>query len=156
MRSPSRWNRRTPGFGFSHEILWYSYHYLGELDKSVESAVNFLRRTQGNPAAADALESAYDGTNYAEALIFTAGVLEEQSRNRNVAPTTIGIFYEHAGEYEKAIAWFEIAYRERDPDTPYTGARSRKPAMSANPRFQELLRDLNLDYWVGYYSDGLR
>ena len=146
----------TPGFGFSHEILWYAYHYLEEQDKSVASAVNFLRYTQSNPAAADELETLYKGTNYADALIHTAGFLEEQSGNRKVAPTTIGIFYEQAGEYEKAIAWFEIAHRERDPDAPYTGARSSKPAMSANPRFKKLLRDLRLDNWVGYYSDGMR
>ena len=144
----------SPGFGFSHEILWYAYHYLGEQDKSIESAANFLRYTQGNPAAADVLETAYDGTNYADALIYTAGSLEEHSRTRNVSPSIIGIFYEQAGEYEEAIAWFEIAHRERDPDAPYTGVRSRKPAMSANPRFQKLLRDLKLDYWVGYYSGG--
>lgn len=146
----------TPGFGFSHEILWYAYHYLGEQDKSIESAANFLRYTQSNPAAADALETVYAGTNYSDALIYTAGILEEHSKNRNVAPSTIAHFYEHAGEYEKAITWFEISHRERDPDTPYIGVLSRTPAMSANPRLQKLLRELKLDHWVGYYSDSMR
>jgi hypothetical protein len=42
-----------------------------------------------------------------------------------------------------AIDWFEKAYEEHDPTLPYLGSPTRDPLRSY-PRFQELLRKMNL------------
>ena len=68
-------------------------------------------------------------------------------------PTDIAVLYEYAGEIEKAIDWFEISYRRKDPDAPYLGVLIKNPAINAHPRYQKLLRDLKLDYWADKFSE---
>jgi len=143
----------TPGFGFGHSVLWQGYFLLGDYDKAIRSAGDFFRRTRGDPTAAEALEAVYDGGNYSAALIHAAEVLIEHSQTARVPPTDIGMLYEQAGEIEKAVDWFEISYRERDPDAPYMGALSKIPELNAHPRYQQLLRDMKLDYWADKFSE---
>jgi len=142
----------APGFGFGHGVLWHGYYLLGEHDKAIASAANFFRKTRGDPTVAEALEAVYDGTNYAESMMHAAEVLTEHAKTARVPPTDIGVLYEQAGAIEKAIDWFETAYREHDPDAPYMGALSKVAEINAHPRFQQLLRDMKLDYWADKYS----
>ena len=62
------------------------------------------------------------------------------------------MLYEFAGEIEKAIDWYEIAYREHDPDAPYMGVLTQSHALHSNPRFIKLLRDMQHHYWADRYS----
>ena len=55
----------------------------------------------------------------------------------------IALEYLNAGEYDLAIDWLEKAYEEHDPSLPYLGLPEYDPLRS-NPRFQELLRKMNL------------
>jgi serine/threonine-protein kinase len=55
----------------------------------------------------------------------------------------IGRRYLESDRYEKAIDWFEKAYEEHDPNMPYINMSAFDPLRS-NPRFQELLRKMNL------------
>jgi TolB-like protein/tetratricopeptide (TPR) repeat protein len=142
----------APGFGFGYVVTWHSYQELGERDKAIEAAANFFRYTRGNPTAAEALEAIYDGTNYSESLLYAAELLAVHSKTAHVPPMDIGSLYEYAGDIEKAIDWFETAYRNNDPDSPYLGVLSKSPEMHANPRFQQLLRDMKLDYWADRFS----
>ena len=143
----------APGFGFGHGVMWHSYAFLGEQDKAIDAAVNFFRHTRGNPTAAEALQAVYDGTNYSAALIHAAEVLIEHSETAHVPLTDIAVLYEDAGEIETAIDWFELSYREHDPDSPYMGVLSKTPELNAHPRYQKLLRDMQLDYWADKFSE---
>ena len=51
--------------------------------------------------------------------------------------------YLDAGDYELAIDWLEKAYEEHDPNLPYIGLPIYDP-LCAYPRFQDLLRKMNL------------
>ena len=142
----------APGFGFGYGTLWSAYFLTGDDDRAIDAAANFFRYTRGDPTAADALEAVYDGTNYSESLKHAAEVLTELSKTARVVPTDIGVLYEQAGEIERAIDWFETAYREGDPNAPYHGVLSKIPETNANPRYQQLLRDMQLDYWADEFS----
>ncbi len=142
----------TPGFSFGYVITWIAYHVLGEKDKAIAAAASYFRITRGDPTGALALEEAYVGGDYPGALRHAAEVLAEHSKTVHVPPMNIGILYEQAGEVEKAIDWFEIAYHEYDPDAPYMGTLTRSHAIHSNPRFIKLLRDMKLDYWADKYS----
>ena len=143
----------APGFGFGYNNVWIASNILGDHDRAISAAANFFRHTRGHPTAADAIERVYDGTNYSESLIHAAEILTEHAKTTHVAPLDIGFLYEQAGEIEKAIDWFEISFRERDPDAPYMGAISKIPGLNANPRYQQLLRDMKLDYWAEKFSE---
>jgi len=142
----------TPGFGFGYDILGYAYHLSGEEDKAIAAAANHYRVTRGDPTGALALEEAYVGGDYTGALIHAAEILTEHAKTAHVSPKDIGVLYEQAGEPEKAIDWFEVAYRKYDPGMPYMGALTKSPSVYTNPRFIKLLRDLRLDYWADKYS----
>ena len=51
--------------------------------------------------------------------------------------------YLDAGDYDLAMDWLEKAYEEYDPNMPYLGVPFYDPLRS-NPRFQNLLRKMNL------------
>ena len=142
----------TPGSGFGYDITWASYHYLGENDKAIAAAANHFRVTRGDPTGALALEEAYADGDYAGASLHAAEVLTEHSNTVFVPPLDIGVLYEAAGEVEKAVDWYEIAYREHDSGMPYMGVGTKSPSIRSNPRFIKLLRDMKLDYWADKYS----
>jgi len=142
----------TPGFGFGFRITWQAYHALGERNKTITAAASHFRVTRGNPTGALALEEAYADGDYTGALLHAAEVLAEHSKTVHVPPFDIGVLYEYAGETEKAIDWFEIAYRQHDPDAPYMGVITQSDALHSNPRFIELLRDMKLNHWADKYS----
>ncbi len=142
----------TPGFGFGYGVIWGAYYLLGEKDKAIAAAASHFRITRDDPTGALALEEAYVGGDYAGAILHAAEVLAEHSKTVHVPPMDIGILYEQSGEVEKAIDWFEIAYRNHDPDAPYMGVLTKSSAVHTNPRFIKLLRDMKLDYWADKYS----
>jgi tetratricopeptide (TPR) repeat protein len=51
--------------------------------------------------------------------------------------------YLDAGDFNRAMDWLEKAYEEHDPSLPYIGMPINDPLRSY-PRFQELLRKMNL------------
>jgi TolB-like protein len=140
----------TPGFGFGFGILWDVYHRQGEKDKAIAAAVNTIR-SQGEQTGALALEEAYATGDYTSALLHAAEVLAERSKTVHVAPLTISMLYELAGQIEEAIDWMEVAYQIGGPGIPYIGVTAG-PLVQSNSRFIKLLRDVRLDYWADKYS----
>jgi len=142
----------TPGSGFGYLILWGSYEILGENDKAIAAVANYFRVTRGDPTGALALEEGYVDGDYAGALLHAAEVLTDYSNTAYVPPLDIGALYVSAGKVEKAIDWFEIAYRGHDSSTPYMSVWTKSSSLHSNPRFIKLLRDMKLDYWADKYS----
>jgi tetratricopeptide (TPR) repeat protein len=141
----------NPGFGFGHHVLWVSYHELGKWDKSIAAAVQVFH-INGYPAVADKLEETYADGDYVNALMQTAGMLEEQAKTMHVPPWPLSRLFEHAGEVEKAIDWWEIAVQEGNPGAPYIAVETKLEAIRQHPRFIALLREMKLDYWAEKFS----
>jgi len=53
-------------------------------------------------------------------------------------------FYVLAGDLDRAMEWLEMAYEARNPNLPYIGAGPWYDALRFDPRFQDLLRRMNL------------
>jgi len=141
----------TPGFGFGYSTLVWAYHHLGEKDKAIAALANEFRVSMNFPEGALALERTYAEGNYTGAFLASAQALEKRSKTIYVGPLNIGGIYELAGEYEKAIDWYEVGYQIKGPGIPYLGPNG-SPAVNSNPRFIKLLRDIKLDYWADKYS----
>ena len=90
--------------------------------------------------------------DYETALLHAAAALEERAKSVHVGPLMIAYFYADAGDVEHAIDWMEEAQRIAGPSVPYLGVLVKSEAIQKHPRFIQLLRDLNLDYWVEKYS----
>jgi tetratricopeptide (TPR) repeat protein len=52
--------------------------------------------------------------------------------------------YVDAADHDRAIAWLERAYEERDPNLLYIGSLPFYDPLRPDPRFQDLLRRMNL------------
>ena len=59
-------------------------------------------------------------------------------------PTDIGIFYVMAEEKDKAIEWFGQGFEIHDPVLPYLSCFPTFDEIRSDPRFQVLLRRMNL------------
>ena len=58
--------------------------------------------------------------------------------------TRIAQHYVYAGDLDRAIDWLEKAFEVRDPNLPYISVQPIYDPLRSNPRFQDLLRRMNL------------
>jgi tetratricopeptide (TPR) repeat protein len=91
-----------------------------------------------------ALERGYAEGGYSGALTRMAETLVARSRTSHVTPWQIGTLYTRAGNQDAALHWLEKAFEARDPNVPYLRVDPIFDDLRANPRFQDLIRRLNL------------
>lgn len=138
----------APGYAFGYVTLALAHDTLGNYDESVEALANMMRYVFGNAEAASMLESFYETLGYESGMIAMGDAMAEVSKNHHVPLVFISAFYEQGGDYDRAVEWLELAYELQDPDIPYIGVNIKDPELRAHPRFQALLLELELDYWV--------
>ncbi len=63
---------------------------------------------------------------------------------RGVAPEYLARHYIYAGDYDRAMDWLEKAFEVRDPNLPGVAYQPLSDPLRSNPRFQDLLRRMNL------------
>jgi hypothetical protein len=98
----------------------------------------------GWPDVAEALKKAYAESGYAGAWRQAADVqLKTHGGEPGVAFDAAGN-YAIAGDRARALDLLERAYAERDPNMPYIGCMPFFDPLRAEPRFQALLRRMNL------------
>jgi len=92
-----------------------------------------------------ALEDGFEKADYKGAYRAVADLGAERygKPGKSVSAQDIGICYQRAGDYDLTIDWFEKAYEEHEPNLPFISASWSDPLRSY-PRFQELLRKMNL------------
>jgi TolB-like protein/Tfp pilus assembly protein PilF len=104
----------------------------------------------GDPELVEALqqglaEAGYEG---AQRLIGDAMVARREKSNRAVGrhfgPYDIAPQYLFAGDYDRAIDWLEAAYEEHSANLPCVGFYPLWDPLRSDPRFQDLLRRMNL------------
>jgi tetratricopeptide (TPR) repeat protein len=57
---------------------------------------------------------------------------------------SVGILYGALGEQDKAFAWLNKAYKERDPELTYLKVGRRFAPLRHDPRFQQLVYSMGL------------
>ncbi len=92
----------------------------------------------------EALERGYAEAGYARAMSLAAETLAARSRTTFVPPIMVANLFAAAGENDQALEWLERAYDERDPNMPYLSVFRDLDSLRDDPRFQDLLRRMNL------------
>jgi len=92
-----------------------------------------------------ALEDGFDKSGYEGAYRAVADFMAKRygKPGEREGSANIAKWYIFAGDYEEAIDWLEKHYEEHGPGMPYIGLNTPDP-MHSNPRFQDLLRKMNL------------
>jgi serine/threonine protein kinase len=100
--------------------------------------------SMGHPEIVEALERGYTEGGYARAMVLAAEKSAVLSRTTFVAPFNIAALYGNAGKTEEALAWLEKAYIAHDPNMTGIHIVPAFTSLHSEPRFQELLRRMNL------------
>ena len=105
----------------------------------------WLARTKARwPETVEALDRGYMEGGYQGARLRHAGWWEALSQTRYVSPWHIARLYAAAGKHDQAFEWLERAFEEREPNMPYLKAYPQFDDLHGDPRFQDLLRRMNL------------
>jgi len=126
----------SPGLPIALNSLPDAYYLKGDLEESYR-AQRQMFQARGLTEALDALDEGYRLGGYQLAMRRAAGV-RVQSGVRAV-PLLV-----KAGEIEKAIELFERMYASHDPVMPYIGNPIFADAMRGNPRYDALVKRMNL------------
>jgi tetratricopeptide (TPR) repeat protein len=100
--------------------------------------------TRSQREVVEALERGYAEAGYARAMALAAEKLEELSSTAYVQHVNIAQLYASAGKTDKALSWLEKAYDVRDNNMPLINVSPTFASLRSEPRFQELLRRMNL------------
>ncbi len=125
--------------------LWNLGLALGANGMYDEQLAIYRRLYADDAELTKALEDGFKEAGYKGAYRAVADLMAERygKPGKSVEVTDISDNYFIAGDYDLAIDWLEKAYEERSPNLPYLGLPYFDPLRS-DPRFQDLLRKMNL------------
>ena len=133
----------APNKASSYLGLWGAYYKKGLYDESLSAAREYFI-TINNKDFADALGTGH-GEGYYRAAMKRAGqLMAEESRQRHVPAIRIARMFTYAGDHDSAIQWLEKAYQARESPLIRLAVFWDWDDLRPDPRFQELLRRMNL------------
>jgi serine/threonine-protein kinase len=134
--------RTSPNDPVGHSILWETLHIKGMYEEALVEAKAFFTGL-GLAEIAEVMAHGYEQDGYSGAVSFAAETLAAFSQETFISPWFISFVYSFAGEKEQALKWLERAYEMKDPNMPYI-ISACFDILRDDPRFQELLRRMNL------------
>jgi len=137
--------RTSPNDPVAHNILWEALHLKRQYDEALKEVKAFYAAFDLTPVV-EAMSSGYETGGYSRAMLAAADTLAAISQQVYVGPFFVAYLYAAAGETEKVLEWLEKGYEIGDPNMPYIVPDHNilQDLLSENPRFQDLLRRMNL------------
>jgi TolB-like protein len=133
---------KNPTMFVALDPLFQALHLTGRYEEAFEVMKNCYTNMYKN---FDHVFDQYDKLGYAGTLSLEGDTLLSQSRTKYIVPLDIAYLYIFAGNKEKALECLEQAYELHDPNLPYI-TRPTYESLRDEPRFQDLLRKLNLTF----------
>jgi TolB-like protein len=100
--------------------------------------------SMGDLETVEALTQGYAQSGYEGAMRSAADLLAARARKTYVNSFDVASLYAIAGENDQAFEWLEKSLEERSPHMPYVDAYVELEPLRSDPRFQALLRRMNL------------
>jgi TolB-like protein/Tfp pilus assembly protein PilF len=133
----------NPNFSSAHMGLWGAY-FKKHMDKEAYAeAVRFFE-VLNDQEAVDALNAGFATAGYREAMKRAGDVLAARSQRTHVAGIRVARLYAHAGENDLALTWLKKAVDANETPTTHLAVAWDWDSLRPDPRFQTLLRRLNL------------
>jgi TolB-like protein len=133
--------RTSPELPFAH---WMLSGILLRKAMYEESLAEMKAYYAGDREVEEALTQGYAQSGYRGAMRRAADILAARARKTYVLPIDVAALYAWAGEKDQALEWLEKAFEARDPNMPYVNLYSEFEGLRNTPRFQALLRRMNL------------
>ena len=135
--------RLNAGFFWAHHHLWRAYGRQGKFEEAL-AAARASFSGQGDGELVDALDRGRRRAGYAGAMRAAAETLAARARTQHVMAFSVALLYANAGDREAAIEWLERAYQQHGALLEYVRISPEFKDLRSDPRFQDLLRRLNL------------
>jgi len=113
---------------------------MGRHSEALE-ALKASANMSGNRHVLAAIEAS---NGYEEAMRTVAESLAARAGTDFVRPIRVAEFYASAGDNNRALEWLERAFEAHDPGMPYVGVTAVWGPLHDDPRFQSILRRMNL------------
>ena len=123
--------------------LAYALHLSGRYDEALsafKSVYSILYKNNTH-----SFDQGYAKTGYFSALISEADTLASEYETLYVNPTDIAVLYAFGGKKEQALNWLEKGFEIRESNMPYL-LWPINDSLRNEPRFQEIVRKMNLPY----------
>jgi len=135
--------RTSPNNPYAHGVLWEVFHLKNQYDEALEEAKAFYAALELTPVV-EAISSGYETGGYPGAMQAAAETLAAISQQVYVLPSFIASPYAAAGEKAKTLEWLEKGFEIGNPNMPYIGEPIFFDLLDDDPRYQDLLRRMNL------------
>ena len=123
--------------------LAISFHMKGMYEEAFEEHRSWFAGRDDREVEQALVQGSQQG-GYEGAMGLAAETLAARSRTTFVSPSWIAHFYLYAGQKKPALDWLEKAYARREPNLPPASVSPLFDVLRDEPRFQDLLRRMNL------------
>jgi TolB-like protein len=123
--------------------LWGAYYRKGMYDEALAAARDHFAAI-GEREFADALGKGGGEVAYRTGMKRAGELMVEHSKRRHVPGIRIARMFAHAGDHDSALRWLEKAYQNRESPLMRLAVFWDWDDLRSDPRFQDLLRRLNL------------
>jgi len=135
--------RTSPQHPMLHRNLSVSLLHKGMYEESL-AEMKASYSSIGDREVEQALTQGYAQSGYRGAMRRAADVLAARTRKTYVPPIDVALLYALAGGNAQALDWLDKGLEERSPHMPYVGAHVEFAPLRNTPRFQDILRRMNL------------
>ena len=133
-----------PDFALTHQALGRAYLQSGNLKEGVECIEKAVVLAPNNSAMHAALAHAYGLSGQHEKARAILKELMERTHCAYIPSSNIAVVYAGLGEPDHALEWLEKACGDRDDGLLLLKVHPIYDSLRASPRFQNILREMNL------------
>jgi tetratricopeptide (TPR) repeat protein len=125
--------------------LWGAYYKKGIYGKALWAAKNYFLESSGSEFAASLGTDTTGGAiAYRATMRRTGQLMAQRSLQKHVPAIRIARMFAHAEDIDKAMFWLEQAYTARESPLMRLSVVWDWDNLRSDPRFQDLLRRMNL------------
>ncbi|MGD9346234.1 MAG: protein kinase [Candidatus Aminicenantes bacterium] len=135
--------RTSPQHPMAHQLLSVSFWHKAMYEESLTEMKTYYS-CMGDREVEEALTQGYAQSGYRGAMRRAADLLAARARKTYVLSVDVALLYAVAEENGQALEWLEKGLEVRDPVMPYVDAFVEFAPLRPDPRFQDLLRKMNL------------
>jgi serine/threonine protein kinase/Tfp pilus assembly protein PilF len=136
-----------PRFAPAHFNLAWAYQQKGMFDEAIKEMQTATANASDfgtNPQFLSQLARAYALAGKKAEALQTMAKLDELSKRAYVSSLDTATVYAALGEKDRAISELQHAYRDHDGRIAWIGTDQRFDGLRSDPRFQDLLHQMNL------------
>jgi len=135
-----------PTYWLAHIYMSFPYANKGMYDKALTKVQEALEISEGSiPSAEWGLGMIYAWSDEADKANVVLEKLISMSKQTYIPPSFIARIYEGLGKRDKALDWFDKAYKIQDSWLVWLKFEPMFDSLRADPRFKAILKKMNLE-----------